>query len=92
MKIHEIDNLNNSNIVRLADVLEKNSEILFQIRNKLFHVSKAGVDSFSVNIFDANDLGEVFDINNIDFGFVVNAGMVYSTSTIEAIVIAKFNF
>lgn len=23
MKIHEIDNLNNSNIVRLADVLEK---------------------------------------------------------------------
>lgn len=92
MKIEEIEIFNNSNIIRLAEILEKKEALLFQIRNKLLHVAKAGKESYSVNIFNADDLGAFEDINKIDFDYVINAGIVYSKSTIEAIVLAMNNY
>jgi hypothetical protein len=89
MKVHDIEDLTNSNIIRLAEVLEKNEEILFQIRNKVFHVAKAGIEIYSVNVFNDEDLE---DYDNLDFGFAVNAGMLYFKTSIEAIVLAKNNF
>lgn len=89
MKVHDIEDLTNSNIIRLAEVLEKNEEILFQIRNKVFHIAKSGIEIYSVNIFNDEDIE---DYDNLDFGFVVNAGMLYFKTSIEAIVLAKNNF
>lgn len=89
MKIQDIEEFDNRSIVRLAEILEKNEEVLFSIRNKLVHIGKAGVEIYSVNVFNSD---EIDDLDNLDFGFAVDAGMLYFKSTIEVIVLANNNF
>lgn len=88
MKIQDVEDFDNKTIINLAEILEQNNEILFQIKNKLIHVAKSGIEIFSVNVFNADDL----DFDNLDFGVAVDAGMLYFKTTIEAIVLAQNNF
>lgn len=86
MKIKYIEEITNDNIIRLSEILNRDKEILFQIKEKLIHIQEEDNSSFSINIFNPEDKEIMKD--KLDFGFIINSGFLTNKTSIEAIVLS----